>query len=477
VTLSNAHVAATDPETAAAQLTWTVSGLSGGRFEYAAAPGVAITTFTQADIDAWAVRFVHDGNEAPPAYALTLSDAATTVGPNGAAVTYTNQDDAPVVALNSGANLAQGESVTITNAMLRSTDVDTPAAQLVFELTGLPAHGTLLLDGRPLGAGDVFTQADVDAGLLAYRHDRATAARHAFIFRASDASTTLANASFALVVTATPAPPTVPAPQLAPAAPSVSAPAEPEPVAAPMAQIEAAPQSRAEPTASAPQPLEKPAAQPSASPAGTADAAVHPLATVPAHATTAEDAGVRMLAGPADIFQRLDRIEAAPVASWSARVSVAPASLPLFLLNWIGEAQAASTESSIDMRIGSGQPSGDVLLELEQVRNRIEEQFAQNRTVVASTIAVSTGLSVGYVLWLVRGGLLLTSVLSALPAWQIVDPLPVLGTMKRAQDDPDAGDDALEGLFQRSHPRPHPRPDNAASTRTARDRLAEEVEA
>ena len=73
------------------------------------------------------------------------------------------------------------------------------------------------------------------------------------------------------------------------------------------------------------------------------------------------------------------------------------------------------------VQLASGQPPRDALLELEEVRNRIEEQFAQNRTMVASTIAVSTGLSVGYVLWLVRGGLLLTSVLSALPAWQVVD--------------------------------------------------------
>ena len=35
-----------------------------------------------------------------------------------------------------------------------------------------------------------------------------------------------------------------------------------------------------------------------------------------------------------------------------------------------------------------------------------------------STVAVSTGLSVGYVLWLVRGGVLLSSVLSSMPAWQ-----------------------------------------------------------
>jgi hypothetical protein len=200
----------------------------------------------------------------------------------------------------------------------------------------------------------------------------------------------------------------------------------------------------------------------------------------PADPATAEDAGVRMLAGTAETVQRLDRIEAAPVASWSARISIAPAPTPLLIPSWIGEAQAMGTDGSIATQLGSSQPARDVLLELEQVRNRIEEQFAQNRTAVASTIAISTGLSVGYVLWLVRGGLLLTSVLSALPAWQIVDPLPVLGTMRRAQDDKDADDDAIEGLFQRARPRAQPQPENADPTRTATGRNSrppEEVQA
>ena len=79
------------------------------------------------------------------------------------------------------------------------------------------------------------------------------------------------------------------------------------------------------------------------------------------------------------------------------------------------------------------------------------------------------------VLWLVRGGLLLTSVLSALPAWQVVDPLPVLGTMKRARDDAGADDDAIEGLFQRARPPVQPRPATADPAPIDRARLAEEV--
>jgi hypothetical protein len=53
-------------------------------------------------------------------------------------------------------------------------------------------------------------------------------------------------------------------------------------------------------------------------------------------------------------------------------------------------------------------------------------------------------LSVGYVVWLLRGGALLSTFLSSLPAWRFIDPLPVLGRMEDGDDDDE--DDSLEAL-------------------------------
>jgi len=50
---------------------------------------------------------------------------------------------------------------------------------------------------------------------------------------------------------------------------------------------------------------------------------------------------------------------------------------------------------------------------------------------------------VGYLLWLIRGGTLMGSVLSSLPAWRLVDPLPVLGSLG---DDLDNDDESLESM-------------------------------
>ena len=54
-------------------------------------------------------------------------------------------------------------------------------------------------------------------------------------------------------------------------------------------------------------------------------------------------------------------------------------------------------------------------------------------------------------IWLIRGGVLLSSVLSSLPAWRMVDPLPVLGRLddedeEAFENEPDEGlDEIVEG--------------------------------
>jgi hypothetical protein len=59
------------------------------------------------------------------------------------------------------------------------------------------------------------------------------------------------------------------------------------------------------------------------------------------------------------------------------------------------------------------------------------------KIVVGSAAVVSTSLSVGYVIWILRGGSILTTFMSALPAWQSFDPLPILQSFDRR----DEGDD------------------------------------
>ncbi len=81
---------------------------------------------------------------------------------------------------------------------------------------------------------------------------------------------------------------------------------------------------------------------------------------------------------------------------------------------------------------------------LNQLKDEVADQSQINKTVVGSTIAVSTGLSAGYVIWMLRGGMLVSSVMFSLPAWRIADPLPILTGNRKEEDD----DESLQSIIK-----------------------------
>ena len=100
---------------------------------------------------------------------------------------------------------------------------------------------------------------------------------------------------------------------------------------------------------------------------------------------------------------------------------------------------------------------------LDAVKEEMAGDNQLNRMYLGSAIVSSIGLSVGYVVWLIRGGLLLSSLLSSLPAWQILDPLPILARKK--DDDQSEDDESLETILDRksSNPKPKKEPADASS--------------
>ena len=81
--------------------------------------------------------------------------------------------------------------------------------------------------------------------------------------------------------------------------------------------------------------------------------------------------------------------------------------------------------------------------QLDQLRGHLHEELELDRTVTVSVAGVSLGLSLVYVLWLIRGGVLMGSYLSALPAWRVLDPLPVLS---RVDEETEEDDEALDAV-------------------------------
>ena len=169
VVLGAGDLSATDVDNLDSALQFTVSGVTGGQFELVAAPGAAITTFTQAQVTSGAVQFVHDGNEAPPSYSVSVFDGALTVGPAAAAITFTNLDDAPVIANNS-LTISEGQTVVLGAGDLSATDAETLDSTLQFTVSGVTG-GQFELVAAPGAAITTFTQAQITSGAVQFVHD------------------------------------------------------------------------------------------------------------------------------------------------------------------------------------------------------------------------------------------------------------------------------------------------------------------
>lgn len=85
---------------------------------------------------------------------------------------------------------------------------------------------------------------------------------------------------------------------------------------------------------------------------------------------------------------------------------------------------------------------------LDDMQEDMKNKLARNQILVGSSLALSAGLSAGYIAWLARSGVLLSSVLSTLPAWRFIDPLPVLNQYggASATDDESLESIVTEGL-------------------------------
>ena len=81
-----------------------------------------------------------------------------------------------------------------------------------------------------------------------------------------------------------------------------------------------------------------------------------------------------------------------------------------------------------------------------EMRDELVEETQNTEKVIGSSLSISAGFSVGYVIWLARSGILLSSVLSSLPAWRFIDPLPVLGALQSGNGEDDG--ESLESMVE-----------------------------
>lgn len=140
-------------------------------------------------------------------------------------------------------------------------------------------------------------------------------------------------------------------------------------------------------------------------------------------------------------------IDTQPRAHWTT--GPAATQMDDFSYRWTGSLQ-------------SGNAAQELGRSLNALREVLNEASSGRQQMMVSSIALTTGLSMGYVIWLLRGGALLGSMLSSMPLWGMIDPLPILNRAsgKNVLSDGTDADAPLEQLFDEQHPVPTPPPED-----------------
>ena len=101
-------------------------------------------------------------------------------------VSVTVVNDAPTIAINTGASVAKAGSVNITASLLKEGDPDDSGAGLTYVVTSAPVNGQLeLTTGVGVAIGN-FSQNDIDHSRVIYVHDGGESLEDSFAFSLAD---------------------------------------------------------------------------------------------------------------------------------------------------------------------------------------------------------------------------------------------------------------------------------------------------
>ncbi|XP_040037674.2 FRAS1-related extracellular matrix protein 1a isoform X2 [Gasterosteus aculeatus] len=161
-----------------------------GHVEYIKHPGLAITTFSQMDIAANLVAYLHDKRATTPTETFQFVVSNGKNSRNGSFEIAVEMVDRilPSLSSNTGLSVPQGSSMVLGPDCLVMSDPDTPPSALTFVLLQPPQYGRLLLDGSRLTVGSNFTQRHIDKLEVTYEHDGGASQIDRFAFTAADST-------------------------------------------------------------------------------------------------------------------------------------------------------------------------------------------------------------------------------------------------------------------------------------------------
>ncbi|KAM7365982.1 hypothetical protein PAMP_015455 [Pampus punctatissimus] len=161
-----------------------------GHIEYIKHPGLSISTFSQMDIAANVVAYVHDNRASTPTESFQFVVSNGKTSRNGSFEVAVEMVDRilPSLFSNKGLTVPQGSSIMLGPDCLAMSDPDTPPSALTFVLLQPPQYGRLVLGGTTLTSGSNFTQRDIQELEVTYKHDGGPSEIDRFAFTASDST-------------------------------------------------------------------------------------------------------------------------------------------------------------------------------------------------------------------------------------------------------------------------------------------------
>ncbi len=366
-----------DTEQPAINLTYTVTaGPANGQLELTSSAGVAVTSFTQDDINSGRLVYVHDGsNTTSDNFTFNIDDGqGNSVIGQAFAISVSPVNDVPVGLPSISGNVVEGEVLTADTSGISDGD-------------GLGAFGyQWLRDGAVISGATASTytlaDGDVDTRIsvqVSYTDSGGTS--EGPLTSAQTAAVTQAGGAVEEENNDSQDPPNPPRQNPADDAPLLE------------------------------QTLDQAAVDPQ--PSGPVEPRIELLAAPPEAPAPAVEEVIEEVALIENV--RVDRGRQATAFSRVLRRSITTSAI-----RWSGSLPSfpAVLEAVADMPIGPYTTSDD-----GAVSGRANASTSTNEIVIGVTKVAITAASVGYIVWVVRGGTLFASVVASPPPWMSFDPL------------------------------------------------------
>ena len=398
-----------------------------------------------------------NSSETPDPAARTVTfvvhDGLDASAPASASIAISPVNDSPTLAVSGATSFTPGAGPITLDPALVAADADDPAlASATISISGgfLPAEDLLVFSADPATMGNIAGTYDAATGVLTLSSAGATATLAQW--QAALASVTYDNTgatpsgatravSFVVSdgVSSSPAVTQTVTFPAAPASPPAVAPVPP-------AEIPVA-ESVPEPPMTAPTPVPTPTPLPVPTP----DAARSPgSGASPGAAAGGEEVLAPLILEPTT--ENGERASSAAAGGTSAETnarfrvatySAAPTGEEALTQDLLASFSRTNTSApdafaeSEHGRAGPEEQTGEAA-SLREMLGEGEETQQRGAVVLA---AGSLSVTLAYLLWLLRGGALAASVLAAMPAWRLLDPLPILSRLRNDEEEPTEEED------------------------------------